>query len=82
VRLRSAAESDLAEQARFLEERGAGVGIQFLDAFDATARILESSPEIGGVCNFDDTRLQGIRVVLLSGFKNHLVFYRLLPDEI
>jgi toxin ParE1/3/4 len=82
VRLRSAAETDLAEQARFLEERSAGLGIHFLDAFDATVGFLETSPEIGGMCNFDDARLDEMRVVLISGFKNYLIFYRILPDEI
>jgi toxin ParE1/3/4 len=53
-----------------------------LDAFDATVALLASSPGIGSLCQFDKPLLEGIRVWPISGFKNYLVFYRALTDEI
>lgn len=82
VRLRSAAENDVAGHARFLQDRSVEVAIHFLDAFDATLALLGRSPGIGGTCRFQSRLFDGIRVWPVTGFKSHLVFYRNLPDEI
>jgi len=56
--------------------------IRFLDAFDASLSLLARSPGIGGVCRFENPLLAGIRVWSVDGFKNYLLFYRVLADEI
>lgn len=82
VRLRSAAENDVAAQARYLQDHSAEVAIHFLDAFDAAISLLRRSPGIGGPCRFRNAHIEGIRVWPIAGFKNHLIFYRVLPDEL
>jgi toxin ParE1/3/4 len=82
VRLRSAAENDVAEHARYLQDKNLEAAIHFLDAFDAALALIERSPGIGASCRFQNPLFQGMRVWPISGFKNYLVFYRVLPDEI
>ena len=82
VRLRSAAEHDLLEHARYLQEKNVQVAIAFLDAFDAAIDLIGRSPGIGGTCHFRNPLIDGIRVWPITGFKNYLIFYRILPDEV
>jgi len=82
VRLRSAAEKDVVLCASFLREKNTEVAIHFLDALDGAFKILENSPGIGGTCHFKNPLFDGIRVWSVTGFKNYLIFYRLLTDEI
>jgi toxin ParE1/3/4 len=82
VRLRSAAENDVAENARYLQDNSVEAAIRFLDAFDATLQLIATSPGIGGSCQFQKPLFDKIRVWPIGGFKNYLIFYRVLPDEI
>lgn len=82
VRLRSAAEADVADCARFLQDKSLEAAIHFLDAFDASLSLLERSPEIGGICRFKNRAFDGVRVWAITGFKNYLIFYRILSDEL
>jgi toxin ParE1/3/4 len=82
VRLRSAAENDVVEHARYLQEKSPSAAIRFLDAFDAAVGLIGRSPGIGGSCRFRNRLFDGIRVWPIAGFKTYLVFYRILPDEI
>lgn len=82
IRLRSAAENDVAEHARYLQVRSVDAAIRFLDAFDATIALIASSPGIGGDCHFQNRQFDKVRVWPIVGFKNYLVFYRILTDEI
>jgi toxin ParE1/3/4 len=65
-----------------LQGRSVEAAIRFLDAFDAALALIGQSPGIGGICRFKKQLLHGVRVSPISGFKNYLVFYRVLPDEI
>lgn len=83
VRLRSAAEQDVADQALYYQEVSVELALRFLDAFDAAASLIQCSPEIGGNCEFRRPPFDAIRVWPVGGgFKNVLVFYRVLDDEI
>lgn len=75
VRLRSAAEQDVAGLARYYQEVSVELALRFLDAFDAAVSLIQRSPEIGGNCKFHRPPLDGIRVWPVGGgFKNVLVF--------
>jgi toxin ParE1/3/4 len=82
VRLRGAAENDVAGHALYLQNSSVEAAVRFLDAFDATIALLGRSPEIGGTCRFQNRLFDGFRVWPIAGFKSHLIFYRILPDEI
>ena len=39
-------------------------------------------PELGSPRAFQQTRLAGIRMWLVTGFRNYLLFYRVVGDEL
>lgn len=82
VRLRIAAEEDLTKHAEFLFKQSEKVAREFLDAFDRTIRLLQDSPYLGGMCSFQNPAFQEMRVWAVAGFKHHLVFYRVMADEV
>jgi plasmid stabilization system protein ParE len=56
IRLRSAAEEDLVDAARHLQEQNLELAIRFLEAFDSAANLLARSPAIGGLSSFKKPR--------------------------
>jgi toxin ParE1/3/4 len=82
VRLRSAAEEDLVDNARYLQEQNSELAVRFLEAFDSAANVLGRSPAIGGVCSFQNPIFAEVRAWPVPGFNKHLIFYRILADEI
>jgi toxin ParE1/3/4 len=70
------AERDLAEIANRLGDENPALAVRFLDAAEETFDFLADHPGAGGVCGFKDVRAAGARVWKISGFRNHLVFYR------
>ncbi len=78
----SLAESDLAAYAEYLQRSSVEAAVRFLEAFDETIDFLKRSPEAGGRCALTNPLLAGTRVWRIKGFENHLIFYRLHPNEI
>ncbi|MHB9049886.1 MAG: type II toxin-antitoxin system RelE/ParE family toxin [Pirellulales bacterium] len=39
-------------------------------------------PELGGLCQFTSPRAAGVRVWSIKGFENHLVFYRIVNENV
>lgn len=54
----------------------------FLRAVAADARKLADAPGMGGLRDFQDPRLAGIRSWPVSGFNNYLLFYRATDAEL
>jgi toxin ParE1/3/4 len=66
---------DVADLAVYLGRTNATAASNFLDAFDRLCDVISQSPEIGSPVRFANSRLDGLRVLRLSAFPNHLVFY-------
>lgn len=62
------------EYARYIAEDHLGSGIRFLDAVYATLEFIHDAPHIGRC--WRDEGVPGLRVWRVSGFPNHLIFYR------
>ena len=62
--------------------RAWNAAIGFLDGVDAALGLLGQWPGIGTSCRFQNTRFDGIRVWPIPGFKNFLIFYRVLDNEV
>lgn len=78
----SIVKSELVSCATYLQSHSEDAAIRFLDAFDKTVEFLKRSPLIGEVCPYPNPLFEGTRVWRVRGFKNHLVFYRVLPNEL
>ena len=53
--------------------------LRFLDAVEATLRLLVKNPELGLARRFERSDFAGLRSFPVKGFDKHLVFYR--PTE-
>jgi plasmid stabilization system protein ParE len=56
LRLRSAAEADVAEAMRWYDERVPGLGARFLDAFDSTLHSIVQRPKLFQLVHRDTRR--------------------------
>jgi toxin ParE1/3/4 len=67
---------DLDEHAVFLQRDSAQVAIRFLDQAESTFQLLADMPGMGRLYESGNPRLVGLRCFHVSGFENHLIFYR------
>jgi toxin ParE1/3/4 len=77
-----AAEDDLSEIGDYFDERSDTLSRRFYDQFLKTAQTLARSPELGERCRFRNPETTGMRIWQVSGFPNHLIFYRPQGDEL
>lgn len=68
--------SDLEESAVYLGADNPAAALRFLDAVEATLRLLVKNPELGHTRTFERSALVGLRTIPVKGFGSHLVFYR------
>jgi toxin ParE1/3/4 len=73
------AEQDVSEIADYLAGQSPDVALRFLDAVENAFTAIGDMPELGGVYETDNPRLQNLRVRTVPDFPNHLVFYRTRP---
>ena len=72
-----AADRDLDEQADYLARKaGLATALRFFEATAATFETLVRMPGMGERRESQVPRLAGLRVSRVTGFENHLVFYR------
>ena len=76
------ASADIEEIAFYLAQQSPVVENRFYQAFDKTIRLLAKSPELGELCRFKNPKTKGMRVWKISGFPNHLIFYRPQEDRL
>jgi toxin ParE1/3/4 len=76
------AKRDLLETYVYLGERNMDAAERFLRAVDEDLKRLSQMPNIGARRESDDPRLQGVRTLPVSGFRNYLLFYRPTDTEL
>lgn len=82
VRLKPAAEKDVAHLVHHLFTQSADTASRFYAAVEDACSQLAESPNLGGVVDTDSEALAGVRVWGLPGFRNYLIFYRPLADGV
>jgi len=70
------ASQDLAEIFDYLDQRNEAAADRFYDAVEKTVQQLLRSPTLGECCRFRNPAVKGMRVWQVTGFPNHLIFYR------
>ena len=73
---------ELDDLAEYLARSSEAAAQRLLEAAEQTFQELVQLPELGALCQFENPRLQGLRCWPVRGFKNYLIFYRLIPDRI
>jgi toxin ParE1/3/4 len=72
----SASRSDIVQNAFHLGQQRTGLEDRFLAAVERSFERILASPEIGGLYESRNPRLQGIRVWRVRHFQKYLIFYR------
>lgn len=69
---------DLVEIAIYLAEESGNddLALRFLDAAEASFDELSAMPEMGAARTYNDPLLANVRMWRVTGFPNHLIFYR------
>ena len=71
-----AALRDLDQHATFIQRDSPQAAIRFLDAAEASFRLLADMPELGERQQFEQEKLAGLRAWQVRGFENYLIFYQ------
>jgi toxin ParE1/3/4 len=75
-------EQDLLEQIDYLRQENVSAALRFVDAIEHSLNRLSEMPEIGSPCDFENPRLQNIRMWPVKGFEKYLIFYRVTDEAV
>jgi toxin ParE1/3/4 len=75
-------EDELWEIWKFIAKDNPDAATRVVEAAYETFQSIADTPEIGRPRQFRNEALRGIRSWRVSGFRNHLIFYRRIPDGI
>jgi toxin ParE1/3/4 len=70
------AEADLEEIVRYIALDNPQAGEAFRGTLQGACEMLADLPEMGSARNFDNTELEGLRMLPVPKFKKYLIFYR------
>jgi toxin ParE1/3/4 len=83
VILRPLADLDLEQHFAFLAvEADIDTAKRFLSGVRQSCKTLQQNPEMGSPRTFSHSRLSGMRMWSVRGFRRHLIFYRLTPEAL
>ena len=68
--------SDVEESAVFIGQEAPEAALRFIEAVEATLRLLTENPELGPARECERSELAGLRFFPVKGFDKHLIFYR------
>lgn len=68
-------EADLDQISDYFASESIDLAMQFLDAVRATEQSLLQMPEMGVLREFKAPELTGMRMALINGFHNYLIFH-------
>lgn len=76
------AQQDIDEHADYIARDRPLSALEFVDAVEGAFARLADMPELGSPRAFHQTRLAGIRMWPVTGFRNYLIFYRVVDESI
>lgn len=82
IRRLGAFEADLFDQAAYIAVDSIDAAERLVDAVSATLKSLERMPRLGRVWKSPASWAAEVRHRAVSGFPNHLIFYRVTDDGI
>jgi toxin ParE1/3/4 len=82
LRILSSAHIDVVSCAAHLQEFSSNSAIRFLNSFDETLSFIQNWPELSPIQLVDGWRYTDLRVRTVAHFREYLVFYRIMNEEI
>jgi toxin ParE1/3/4 len=79
---RPRARRDLVESYAYIGRENADAAERFLDAAEETIRSVVNMPGLGTPREYLNNRLSGLRSVPIRGFRNWLLFYRVVQEHV
>lgn len=73
---------ELADISAYLAQYNEATAERFLDNCEESFGLLEKFPEIGSPRRFEDPELASIRMSLVKGFDDYLIFYVPIADGV
>jgi toxin ParE1/3/4 len=73
---------DLIDLATYIAEKNMDISDNFLLAAEETFKQLVKTPKIGRLRDFPNPNLADIRQQSIKGFKNYLIFYRAINEDV
>jgi len=73
---------DVIEIYRYIHARRPGAADKVLDAIEQSIKSLLDMPGTGNYWNSPDPRLDGMRVTPVRPYRNYLIFFRSVDDDI
>lgn len=70
------ARQEILEIADYIAEQSLEAAMRFFDNVEASFERISQMPELGTLCQVQHPETVGIRVWPVTGFPNHLIFYR------
>ena len=74
--------ADLSEIAEYIAQDNPNAADRFFDTVESAFAFLAKNPQAGRLRRFSAPELFGLRSWRIRGYKNYLIFYRLLPDTV
>jgi toxin ParE1/3/4 len=83
VRQRARARQDILELVSYVAVDNPGAAAALYEAYERIlATALATTPGIGRPYASRHTRLKGVRAIPIGRFRNHLIFYRRMGEEV
>lgn len=76
---RPQARRDIVATASYIAEHSPDASRRFLGAVESTISAIAAMPGMGVSRRYSDPRLEGLRMIAVTGFEKTLIFYR--PSE-
>ncbi len=72
------ARNDILETSKYIAGDNYEAGVRFFDAVDESIDLLKTTPRAG----VEIAERKGLRMWFIKGFEKHLIFYRVMNNEI
>ena len=82
LRILPAAEKDVNSAAEYLFEESLELALRFYGAVERTFKRIASQPKAYSIISVDTSHLTGFRHRSVIGFPQHLVFFRIVGNEV
>jgi Plasmid stabilization system protein len=73
----SIARMDIVDATYYLAERNVNAAAKFFDCVRHSAQRLSEMPELGTVVQWEEKRMNNVRIWPVKNFSNYLIFYQI-----